>query len=150
MRKTQGNVSTGVDTGTMSIARTAHDALIIAPDAWTMISAVLVNLDSMVKIARANVHPAAETKYVIKTVECVPMGVLTVSSLKIRIVLLVLRDVALVNTVAIAPNVKLVIGGTGVSMTVQILVLDAQTMDNVSVVNIEILTQFMKYKSRPL
>ena len=112
----------GVDTATMSIARTAHDALITATDAWTMISAVRVNLDSMVKTARAHVHPAAETKYVIRIVEYAPMGVLTVSSLKIHIVMLVLKDVAVVNTVAIAPNVKLVIGGTSVSTTVQILV----------------------------
>ena len=122
VRKTQENVSTGVDTGTMSIARTARDALTIATDAWTMSIAVLVNLDSMVKTARAHAHPVAETKCVIRRVEYVPMGVLTVSSLKIHIVKLVLRDVALVNTVAIAQNVRLGIGDTSVSMTVQILV----------------------------
>ena len=86
-----------------------------------MISAVLVNLDSMAKTARVHVHPAAEMTYVKRIVEYVPMGVLTVSSLKILIVLHVLRDVALVNTVTDASNVKLVIGGTGASMTVQIL-----------------------------
>ena len=112
----------GVDMGTMSIARTAHDALITAPDAWTMTIAAHVNLDSMVKTARVHVHQVVETKCVIRIVEYAPMGVLTVSSLKIHIVMLVLRDVALVNTVAIASNVKLAIGDTSVSVTVQILV----------------------------
>ena len=121
-RKTQENVYTGVDTGTMSIARTVHDALITATDAWTITIAVHVNLGSMAKTARVHVHPAVETNCVIRTVEYVPMGVLTVSSLKIRIVLLVLRDVALVSTETSASNVKLGFGGTSVSMTVQILV----------------------------